>query len=125
MKELHGLDLEIRADGEVRIDDNDARVLLFQVFRELLFNVAKHSGSQSAVADVRQQDGQLTVTITDQGRGFDVGEAERSGNDQPSVGLTSVKERVDLLGGTLRIESQPGQGTRTTIRIPSAPRIGA
>jgi signal transduction histidine kinase len=125
MKELYGLDVEIRADGEVRIDDNDARVLLFQIFRELLFNVAKHFGSQSAVADVRQADGQLAVTITDQGRGFDVGEAERSGVDRPSVGLTSVKERIDLLGGTLRIESQPGQGTRTTVRIPGAPRIGA
>jgi signal transduction histidine kinase len=125
MRELHGLEVEIRADGEVRIDDGDVRVLLFQIFRELLFNVAKHSGAQAAVAEVQQQDGQLTVTISDRGRGFDVGAAGRTALDRPSVGLTSVKERVDLLGGTLRIESQPGEGTRTTVRIPSAPRIGA
>ena len=119
MKELHGLDLQIDADGEIRIEDGEVRVLLFQIFRELLFNVAKHSGAEKAVASVQEMDGHLTIAISDRGRGFD------TASSATSVGLTNVKERVDVLGGSLRIESQPEHGTRVTVRIPRTPRIGA
>lgn len=125
MKELHGLDVEFLADGELHIDDGDARVLLFQVFRELLFNVAKHSGARSAVADVQEVDSKVAVTISDSGRGFDADEVERAGRERPTVGLTSVRQRVNLLGGSLRIESQPDRGTRVTVTIPRTPQVGA
>jgi two-component system CheB/CheR fusion protein len=125
MKELHELDVEIRTDGETRVEDSDARVLLFQVMRELLFNVAKHSGSKSAVAEVQERDGQLAITVADRGRGFDAQALGRDARDRPSVGLTSVRERVDLLGGSLAIESKPGQGARVTVCVPRKPSIGA
>jgi two-component system CheB/CheR fusion protein len=126
MKEVHGIEVEVQSEEEVRIEDGDVRVLLFQIFRELLFNVAKHSGSHRAVAEIRQPDGQLAVTISDQGRGFDPEALSRQNRgERPSVGLTNVRERVGLLGGSLSIESQPEQGTRITVRIPRSPRIGA
>jgi two-component system CheB/CheR fusion protein len=125
MKELHSLDVDVRTNGEIRIEDGDVRVLLFQIFRELLFNVAKHSGSQFAVAEVHVENGQLAVSISDRGRGFNVEETARMNRDRPSVGLSSVKERVDLLGGNLRIESEPGGGARVTVCVPRTPRIGA
>jgi two-component system CheB/CheR fusion protein len=124
MRELHGLEVDLIAYDEIRIEDSDVRVLLFQIFRELLFNVAKHAGVDHAVARAEEREGYLSVTIEDKGRGFDPTQVPLDGGDHPSFGLTSVKERVDLLGGTLTIDSQPNRLTRVTVRVPRAPTIG-
>lgn len=124
MKELHDLDVQIRSNGEVRIDDSDVRVLLFQVFRELLFNVAKHSGTQRATISLSEADGQVQVVVADDGKGFDAAAQQEASRDRPSVGLTSVRERVGLLGGSLDIRSNHGDGTTVTLRLPKAARIG-
>jgi two-component system CheB/CheR fusion protein len=125
MQDLHGLEVGIRCNGEIRIEDPNVRVLLFQIIRELLFNVAKHAGVKSAVATVEEvEDGHLTVTISDLGRGFEVTEVEATGRDGASLGLASVRERIGLLGGTMQIDSVPGRGTEIEVRIPRLPRIG-
>jgi two-component system CheB/CheR fusion protein len=124
MKELHGLEVHIRSNGEIRIDDGDVRVLLFQIFRELLFNVAKHSGSQQATVSLSEADGHLRVVVADDGKGFDAAAEQAANRDRPSVGLTSVRERVGLLGGSLDIRSNHGEGTTVTLRLPKAARIG-
>src|SRR4029453_5022963 len=61
MRELHGLDVEIEPEGEIRGADGDVRVLLFQVFRELLFNISKHAGVDSARVSLRESNGELVV----------------------------------------------------------------
>jgi two-component system CheB/CheR fusion protein len=124
MRELHGLDVRLETDGEVRIDDNDARVLLFQIFRELLFNVAKHSGASSAAVSLRELDGELVIDVRDEGKGFDA-EAILSGGLKPeSFGLTSVHERIGFLGGSLEVVSKPGEGTTVKARLPRSAKIG-
>jgi two-component system CheB/CheR fusion protein len=125
MKELHGLDVRVKSDGDFEIDDRDARVLLFQVFRELLFNVAKHSGTRSATVSLGHSNGQLQLEVADKGGGFDAVAVDAANRDKPSLGLTSVRERVGLLGGTMTIESAAGSGTVVTLRIPKSARIGA
>ena len=122
MRELNGLEVDLQAEGDLRIEDGDARVLLFQIFRELLFNIAKHSGVHAAVAAVQEHDGHVIVTISDRGQGFDLATLE--GRDHQTVGLINVRERVDLLGGTLRIESERNRGTSIAVQIPRVPRIG-
>src|SRR5262245_6978490 len=125
MKDLHGLEVALDTDGEIRIDDGDTRVLVFQILRELLFNAAKHSGSPRAKVSVKELDGHITVDIADQGRGFDVLTADNGQkDDRPSYGLKSVRERVGLLGGDLRIESKPGDGTNVRVRLPKSAKIG-
>jgi two-component system, chemotaxis family, CheB/CheR fusion protein len=117
MRELHGLDVEIEAEGEIRVDDGDVRVLLFQVFRELLFNISKHAGVDSARVSLRESNGELVVDVKDQGKGFDVA-TTLTGRAHETQGLTSVKERIGFLGGHMEISSQPRAGTSVTLRIP-------
>lgn len=79
---------------------------------ECLANVAKHAGTERAVVFAEAADGHLIVSVTDEGTGFDqAGVAER--------GLaTSVRRRVERLGGALVVETRPGTGTSITIDVP-------
>jgi two-component system CheB/CheR fusion protein len=122
MKDLHGLDVRIDADDEVRIEDADARVLMFQIFRELLFNIVRHSGAAVANVTLKVLDRELMVGFADDGNGFDV-DAVRE-KSRAEIGLHQVEERVGLLGGQIEIASSPGDGTTITLHLPKSPRIG-
>jgi two-component system CheB/CheR fusion protein len=122
MKDLHGLDVRIDADEEVRIEDADVRVLMFQIFRELLFNVAKHSGATVANVTLKALDEELLVGFADDGKGFDTDAA--SAESRTNVGLHQVEERVGVLGGRIEIASAPGEGTTVTLHLPKTARIG-
>jgi two-component system, chemotaxis family, CheB/CheR fusion protein len=122
MKELHDLDVEVVAPDDVHIEDSDARVLLFQVFRELLFNVAKHARASRARIALGAVDGELTIGVSDDGQGFDAKAAV--GDGHASVGMRSIRERVGLLGGDVAVESAPGAGTTVVVTVPLRPQIG-
>jgi signal transduction histidine kinase len=79
---------------------------------EALQNVAKYAEASRTVVRVEENEGALTFSVTDDGKGFDRG-AGPSGS-----GLQNMKDRVEALGGSLQIESAPGRGTRVTGRIP-------
>ena len=118
MKELHGLEVEFQAEHAFRTLDEDIRVLLFQVVKELLFNVAKHSGTSSALVRLRAVDHHLKIVVKDEGCGFDIAEARVREDAGGTFGLFSSRERVILFGGTTSIESAPGEGTQVTIELP-------
>lgn len=92
----------------------DLALALFRITQEALANVAKHSQSPSARVSLAERDGSLQLVIADQGAGFDV---ERDGV-HTSLGLTSIRERSWLIGGDLRIQSTPSQGTRIELTVP-------
>lgn len=88
----------------------------FRLVQEALTNIARHSGADSAsVTLTTTSDGRLIVEISDRGRGFDV-PAKLASHD--SIGLSSLRERVNLAGGTLDIFSRVGQGTRLHAEFP-------
>ena len=124
MRELHGLDVRVDAEQEILVADPDVRVLLFQIFRELLFNVAKHADAKSAVVTLGEADGELRFSVSDRGNGFDVGAALENRAAGSSLGLRNARERIGLLGGHMRIESQPGLGTSVVLRMPKSATIG-
>lgn len=118
MEDVHGLDLELTiADGCCRVPGKDMRVLIFQLVRELLFNVVKHSGVKKARLDAFEKEGFLTLCVSDEGRGFDV-ESLAARQSRTGLGLFSVRERLALFGGRLHVDSHPGKGTTATITIP-------
>lgn len=125
MRDLYGLDVRVEADREIRVDDGDARVLLYQVFRELLFNIARHAGVKSATVELQDLGRQVCVSVSDSGKGFEVEKAPDKAHNSPAVGLASVRARLGLLGGTISIASRPGEGTRVTLCLPRMPEIGA
>ena len=118
MQEMYGLEVELTAAHVFRIADEDMRVLLFQIVRELLFNVVKHAGVNQATVNLHDADDGLIIRVQDEGHGFHVAEAARRSERADGFGLVSVRERLDLVGGTLAIETAPGAGTRVVVRVP-------
>jgi two-component system nitrate/nitrite sensor histidine kinase NarX len=92
-----------------------SEIQIIRVVQEALTNVRKHSGAASAVVRIAQADGKATFAIEDNGRGFDPSGAllERDG-----FGLHAMRQRMELIGGTLLTDSAPGRGTRVVATVP-------
>ena len=120
MADTQGLfvDLELNESGPL---SDDVKILLFQSIRELLFNVVKHANTRSAVVNLRRFDGSLQITVSDQGSGFDPAATSAPGEDTRGFGLFGIRERLGFMGGTLEIDSCPGQGSRFVLSVPIAP----
>jgi signal transduction histidine kinase len=84
--------------------------LLFEAVRELLFNVVKHSGVMAASVQVTREDGKLQVVVADQGSGFDPPGVLVPTKAGGGFGLFHIRERLDLVGGRMEIESARGKG---------------
>jgi signal transduction histidine kinase len=87
---------------------------LFRVLQEALHNVMKHSGVKRIEVQLREDSGGIHLIIRDSGKGFDV-EAALQGK---GLGLTSMRERVRLVNGTIAINSKPMGGTTIHVRVP-------
>jgi signal transduction histidine kinase len=90
------------------------RLALFRVAQEAIGNVARHAGVSDASVWLTCDDRTTRLVIEDQGRGFDQGAADSG----PGIGITSMGERLAILGGTLELKSSPGSGTRVTAMLP-------
>lgn len=90
-------------------------VHVFRVLQEIIQNTVKHAGARSLHIRLAAAGGFLVVTTRDDGRGFD---ADRAKGESTGLGLKSIESRVELLGGKLERESQPGKGTAYVLRIP-------
>jgi len=97
---------------------DELRMLLFQAVRELILNVREHAGVDRARVRARIDEGEegLVLSVTDDGEGFSHN-GELPDTDS-GFGLRRVRERVRFFGGTLDIDTAPGEGTRCTIRMP-------
>ena len=118
MRDRHGLTLHLAAYGQADAGAEDVTVLLFQAMRELLFNIVKHAGVKEARARVECLDGQIHVTVSDEGTGFDPSQLRVAGGHAGGFGLFSIRERLTYVGGTFAIESTLGQGTKVTLVAP-------
>lgn len=117
MAEMHGLHVEVDTRCDFRSTSQDLQVLLFQLVRELLFNVVKHAGVNRAEVSLFEEGEQVVIRVVDQGCGFDPSRLQQAGSDN-GFGLYSVRERLALFGGQLGIETEPGEGVRATIVVP-------
>jgi NarL family two-component system sensor histidine kinase LiaS len=90
----------------------DVEQTVYRILQEALANVARHSRATSAAVDLSHDSAVLTLTITDNGVGFD------PDGPHPGIGLHSMRERAESIGGRLAIQSQPGPGTMVTVTFP-------
>jgi signal transduction histidine kinase len=118
MQSLYDLTVVVTATQSFRMASEDMRVLLFQIIRELLFNVVKHAEANRATVKLQLVEKQLMIEVADEGIGFDVSRAAAQVDDHSRFGLFSARERLRLFGGQLEIDSAPGQGTRINIAVP-------
>jgi signal transduction histidine kinase len=108
---------EIHADVDPAMDSlpDSHRTCIYRVVQEALTNVARHSGARSAEVALKSAGGWVTGAISDRGKGFD------ASSPYGGLGLVGIKERVAELGGSFRVESAPGRGTRVEFRLPCPP----
>ena len=111
----YGLTIELDMDANIGRLGEVVEGLLFQSVRELLFNIVKHAGVKRAqVALSAQPDGRMALEVADAGEGFDPALLEAG----KSLGLFSIRERLELVGGQMTVTSAPGQGCRIRLEAP-------
>ncbi len=116
MHRSYGLTVSVSDDGEDKPLDQTHRAVTFRAVRELLINVAKHAKVNTAHVDAQRLGGDVVVTVSDMGAGFDasdIGQVETGG-----LGLAGVRERIEFAGGRVRLNSAPGAGTVGSITMP-------
>jgi two-component system nitrate/nitrite sensor histidine kinase NarX len=109
--------LETTLEEELSIPPR-SEIQIIRVIQEALSNVRKHSGATSATVRVAAENGTLTFVVEDDGRGFDVMEGL---SEHGGFGMHSMRERMEMIGGTLLADSASGRGTRVIAGIPSVP----
>ena len=102
---------DLRAQGELSLP-LDIEQTLFRIAQEALSNIAKHSEATLVEVQLVVEHDEISLEISDNGKGFNVSSAEGNG-----IGLRSMRERMESLGGSLRLESTLGQGTHLIARL--------
>jgi len=93
-------------------------IALFRVVQEAITNTARHARAENVMVAVEFGDGTLMIEVEDDGVGFDPEALARSADSAQGLGLSGMRERVSLLGGTLSLWSEPGSGTRILVEVP-------
>ncbi|MBI5524077.1 MAG: hypothetical protein HY910_15735 [Desulfarculus sp.] len=115
-QERHGLEVSFQAQGALPGRDENLEVNLFRAAQELLVNAVKHSSAHKVEISLDCQGSQVVLRVNDDGQGMEAGRLARAGAE--GFGLFSIRERLQALGGSVEIDSSPGQGTTVTLRAP-------
>ncbi len=105
-------------DGEEKKVRSEVNAILFQSVRELLANISKYAGATFVEVRSYKDGDNIVVVVKDDGVGFDVDEALGVRSDLSGFGLSSIKERIEHFGGSMKIESGPKTGTEITLTAP-------
>lgn len=117
MRDKFGLAVQLTTSRAKLPKDASSNAFVFRAVKELLFNVAKHSGVKKAFVTVYSSGGRLVVCVADRGRGFDPDAAKPVGRTG-GIGIATLRERASFMGGTFSVESTPGKGSRFTLTLP-------
>ena len=93
----------------------------YRIAQETFTNAVRHSSATRVDVSLTAEDGLLSLSVADNGRGFDT----KNLLDSRGLGVAGMRERASLIGGTLEIHSQPGKGTRVVLHVPISRAIGA
>jgi two-component system sensor histidine kinase DegS len=113
-KEQSGLDVSVIVTGNERRLEPYLEVLIFRAMQELVGNAARHSQGNIIKIQADLGDSLIKLAVEDNGKGFDPDVI----NERSSLGLKLIKERVELLGGSLNIDSSLGKGSRIFLTVP-------
>ncbi|MFQ5433242.1 MAG: ATP-binding protein [Anaerolineae bacterium] len=113
-----GLPVELHLDGDERRLTPEAELSLFRVAQEALANAWKHAQTPKVEVSLLFGETAVEITICDRGRGFEAPERLRALAEAGHFGLVGMRERMELVGGRLRLTSEPGRGTTITAQAP-------
>lgn len=114
----YGITTKLVHEGDLEQIPQTVGFTLFRVLQEALNNVAKHSGADQVTVKLGVHGDQATLRVTDEGRGFEIGKHR-------GLGLISMRERLRLVGGTMRVNSTPQRGTDVEAMVPIPISAGA
>jgi signal transduction histidine kinase len=114
----HKVQIDYREENLPRDLSPEISLSIFRVLQEALQNAIKHSGTNRFEVLLSHDSNEIHLRVHDPGKGFDAAQAMKG----RGLGLTSMKERVALVGGELSIDSQPQNGTTVYVRMPFRPK---
>ena len=117
-EEKSGVQTMLTVTGEERRFEPHREVMAFRAIQELLSNVRDHAQCSQIRITLDVDESRVRATVEDNGKGFDVTAALVAQGDNKHIGLRTLKEKAELLGGQLLLDSTPGQGTRATVELP-------
>ena len=114
----HKVECHLIVVGQERRLASEMEVMIFRIVQEAIRNIGKHSQASKAEVTVKFEQKEITITVKDNGVGFQllesVGDLTRAGK----LGLAGMQERAQLLGGSLSIQPEPGRGTTIVVKAP-------
>jgi len=118
-QEKTGLQTQLTVLGKERRLASHTEVTVFRVVQELLNNAHKHAHATRNQIVLDMEGLMITASVEDDGAGFDVAEVLASASQKRGLGLAALQERVEMLGGTLTLDSVVGRGTKVTLKLPA------
>ena len=95
-----------------------AEIAIYRIFQEIFTNIEKHANADYVKIEIKKQNSSVSFQIEDNGKGFDIERIELNYLNEKRIGLASLKERVRMLGGRFKIQSQLNEGTKINFTIP-------
>ncbi len=120
-EEIHqvsGIEIRVKTDIIPTLPP-ETQLVLFRIVQESLNNIHRHSQASQASITVECQGAEIRMTISDNGKGFELPRQLSEFAGQGKLGLTGMAERVQLIGGELEVNSQEGKGTRIVVKVPT------
>jgi len=121
IQESYGVTVDFVSDGRVNNVNGEISILLYKTVRELLMNVVKHAHASKVQVAIGRDGNNIRIAVDDNGIGFDVEKLYGYSGKIETFGLFSINERINYLGGTTKITSQPKQGTLIDLIVPIEP----
>ncbi|MFO8101295.1 MAG: PAS domain S-box protein [Dehalococcoidia bacterium] len=116
--ERSGVTAKFKTRGRSRKLPPEVETALFRIIQEATTNIVKHSQAGSARLEIEFSQDAVALEIEDDGKGFDLQNTRASSRKRQGLGLVSMRERAEILGGTFEVASQPGEGTRIKVAVP-------
>ncbi|NOX55881.1 MAG: sensor histidine kinase, partial [Planctomycetes bacterium] len=110
-----GVEPTVEVHGPRRRLPSPIDIAVYRIVQEGITNIVKHAGAKRATIRIVYNTDRVALTIEDDGKGFDTSKPHHS---HGALGLLGMQERVTLLGGSFRVESRPGNGTRVLVEVP-------
>ena len=117
MGKSYQIKTHVEVTGIERILPDEAQLLLFRIAQEALSNTRKHAEASKAMIKLNFEDENITMTVSDNGKGFEVPQKMEDLASIGRLGIIGMSERAHLLGGTLEIKSELGEGTHVIARL--------
>jgi signal transduction histidine kinase len=118
--ERQKMEIDFRSDLS-SVLPGEVGLTLFRVLQESMHNAMKYSAAKHTEVDLREEGREVHLIVSDRGKGFDIAAALQG----QGLGLTSMRERVRLVNGTLSIDSRPNAGTTIHVRVPFTPEVAS